>query len=347
MTTYEAALARIEELEPAESDNERSVDWIDDVGNVGVARTGSGRVELFFVGPELEITYQSIADQMTHQQYFRKGGPAFTASRLELPLAGHFDQVAAFICAELSRNGSDADVASAFVASEPVIDLALERLHNSDSWLRGLVAEVALLNAMVLAAPIPHLADVMGSWAGYQPSLRDFGLNGIGVEVKATMRTASTHSINGLHQVEPQDGEDGLFLASFVGVSWQPEGSDADATFTARKLVEGIVARLDETDQSPDLADRLWFQVSEYLPKSTAGPDPLDRPFRWIAVRTYDLSDPVIQILRADDVAKRPNTVLDSVRFDIELPDQVSGDVNPIVGLNKSASMLLNRAGWL
>lgn len=101
-TTYETALKRIAGLEPAPSEHERLVDWIDGTGQVGVARTNSGRVELFFVGPELDVSYKSVADQIVYKQYFRQNGDPFTANRLELPLAGHFDQVAAFICAEWS-----------------------------------------------------------------------------------------------------------------------------------------------------------------------------------------------------------------------------------------------------
>lgn len=343
MTTYEGALHRITRLEPAASENERLVDWIDDSGQVGVARTNSGRVELFFVGPELEVTYRSIADQIVYKQYFRKDGGPFTASRLEMPLAGHFDQVAAFICAELVRNGSKSDMVAAFAASEPVIDLALESLHNSDSWLRGLVAELALLRAMVTQAEDSAVPLVLDSWAGYQPSLRDFSLGTTGVEVKATSRAASTHAINGLYQVERQHEEDDLYLASFVGLSWQVESGPT--TLTARALIEGIIERITEAELPASLVERLWFQVSEYLPKAGNGPDPLDRPFKWSAVRMYDLTDPGLQFIGSDDVAKRPNTVLPSVRYDVALPDQVTGDLNPVVGLNKSASLILAKAG--
>lgn len=343
MTTYEGALARIASLAPAARENERLVDWIDDTGKVGVARTKVGRVELFFVGPELEVTYKSIADQIVHKQFFRQDGGPFTASRLELPLAGHFDQVAAFICAELIRNGSSSDIGVAFVASEPVIDLALEALNNSDSWLRGLVAELALLNAMVSQAEASVIPLVLDAWSGYQPSLRDIRLLNVGVEVKATSRVASTHAINGLYQVERQDQEDELFLVSFVGLSWQAE--EGPATLSARALVEGIAERIADTGHPASLAERLSFQVSEYLPKTGNGPDPLDRSFKWSTVRTYDLSDPGLQFVGSDDVAKRPNTVLASVRYDIELPDQVSGDLNPVLGLNKSAALILAKAG--
>lgn len=343
MTTYESVLERIAALAPAQSENERLVEWIDASAQVGVARTNAGRVELFFVGPELAVTYRSIADQIAHQQYYRQDGGPFTASRLELPLAGHFDQVAAFICAELIRNGSETDIEAAFSASEPVIDLALETLHSSDSWLRGLVAELALLGALVAQADSSAIPEVLDAWSGYQPSLRDFRIMGVGIEVKATARGASTHAINGLYQVERQEDENQLLLTSFVGLTWRPEGGHG--TQTARGIVEGIAARVAETGHSPSLAEQLWFRVAEYVPKTGGGADPLDRPFTWSAVRTYDLADPALQFVGTDDVANRPNTVLASVRYDIELPPQVSGDLNRVVGLNKSAASILSRAG--
>ena len=67
-TTYEAALKRIAGLEPATSEHERLVDWIDGTGKVGVARTNGGRIELFFVGPELDFYYWSIVDLMVHKE---------------------------------------------------------------------------------------------------------------------------------------------------------------------------------------------------------------------------------------------------------------------------------------
>ena len=46
-------------------------------------------------------------------------------------------------------------------------------------------------------------------------------------------------------------------------------------------------------------------------------------------LRIYDMNDDAIQVLRRRDIQRRGHVILDSVSFDIALPDHVSGDLNP------------------
>jgi hypothetical protein len=45
--------------------------------------------------------------------------------------------------------------------------------------------------------------------------------------------------------------------------------------------------------------------------------------------RAYDMSDTAVKVLRRADLLNRTNVVLDSVTFQINLPEQVTGDINP------------------
>jgi hypothetical protein len=79
-----------------------------------------------------------------------------------------------------------------------------------------------------------------------------------------------------------------------------------------------------------------------YDHRTMAGNVAFHRPFRLTFVRCYDMSDEYIQVLRSDDIRRRPNTELKSVNFRINLPDQVRGDANPTVGLNAAAQKMLH-----
>jgi hypothetical protein len=57
------------------------------------------------------------------------------------------------------------------------------------------------------------------------------------------------------------------------------------------------------------------------------------RRFRLGFVRRYDFTDPAIRLLTTDDMNARPFVNINSLKLRINLPDQVSGDVNPRVGL--------------
>lgn len=58
-------------------------------------------------------------------------------------------------------------------------------------------------------------------------------------------------------------------------------------------------------------------------------------------LRIYDMNDSAIQVLRRSDVQRRGHVVLDSVSFQIDLPERVSGDLNPQTDLFALARRLL------
>jgi hypothetical protein len=60
-------------------------------------------------------------------------------------------------------------------------------------------------------------------------------------------------------------------------------------------------------------------------------------------LRIYDMGDIAVQVLRRDDIQRRSHVVLSSVSFEIELPDRLSGDLNPQSDLFALAKRLLSR----
>lgn len=347
---YEDTLALIESVSPAEDAAERDVRWVSDASVVGVARAHDGKIEIFLRGEPLTAASGTIREVLEHQTWFRRAGlPAVEASRLLLPAAGHFDQVAAFVCTELLRNGADRDLATAFRRAEPIIELAIRRLRLTDQVLVGLAGELLLLDAICQSADNSKVVTIVGGWDGWRESRRDFALGNIGVEVKTTTRANSAHHVQGVHQVELFDGEDGsdredmLFLVS-IGLIWE----DQEEAFSIPSLVDSIVRRLKDAG-TPDAVETFLAHVREYGAASDAGYDHktmstdrrFTRTFLPRFVRGYDMTDMQIEVLRSRDIVPHQHVVSDSVNFRIELPDRVSGDVNPIWGLHSVAGAIL------
>lgn len=357
MSTYEDLLQRIGSLVRPNGPIQRNVYWVTAAKVLGVSRTYEGRIEIFLAGPKLDTSSRTLSRAIEYQPWWRQGEsePAFEANRLLLPGIGHFDQVAAFLCAELLRNRVDDDLRQAFTETEAILELAVERLRLSDGALLGLTGELLLLGALCRGVADDKIVLVLDAWKGWQQSLRDINFGGLGIEVKTTTRSTSTHQIQGTHQVELNDGsgggerEIGLYLVSIGLQETEPNGN----SFTAPDLVERIVERLVEIDR-PDAADVFLSRVREYgsgagfgYDHRTMREDPsFNRSFTIVFVRAYNMLDKNIGVLRQDDVAAHPHVDPSSVSYTVRMPAQVSGDLNPVVGLNQAAQAAL-RAGRL
>jgi hypothetical protein len=64
------------------------------------------------------------------------------------------------------------------------------------------------------------------------------------------------------------------------------------------------------------------------------------RRFRLRFARGYDMADEAIRLLTTDDMRARPFIDAD-LHLRVNMPDQVSGDVNPVVGLSNCARRIL------
>lgn len=354
MTTYERQLSVVEALELPETANDRHINWSDDGAQLGFALTPNGEIEIFLRGAALIPRFERIRRATEHQRWFRSGGDQLLANRILLPGAGHFEKMAALISTDLIRNGASEDLASAFAATEPLIDLAIGELLLADNAFLGLCGEILLLRGMLRISPPARIREVLDSWHGYRETPRDFQLGFVGVEVKTTASGTSSHQFEGVHQLELGHGVDGAeedcFFLSSIGLEWVLDG-DRETTTTLPEIVESLLSRIREMlgGAAENQVDQLLRHISEYGLASELGYDHptmselarFNRRFRVRFVRCYDMTDKAIRLLTTDDLNARPFIDKQSLRLRVNLPDHVSGDLNPTIGLSESARRIL------
>lgn len=349
MPNYEDILDVIAAVPNSTAGGTRDITWITAAEVIGVARDQGGHLELFLTGVQLRPSSSTVRDSLEYHDWHRKSGAALSANRLLLPALGHYDPVAAFICAELLRNGADQDVEGAFRVAEPIIELAIQRLQLSQAALLGLVGELLMFNAMCQQADDHLVGAVAQAWDGWRRSARDFHWDGTGVELKTTTRSTSSHMVQGVHQVEPADGEndekseDRLVLVS-VGLQRADAGPNA---ISVPNLVQRIMGRLKATGnvgQIPEFLTRVGRYGSEsgfgYDHSTMSNDAPFTSMFTIAFFRGYDMSDAAIEVLRRDDVLTHHHVEMRSVSFRISLPATISGE-NPVTGANQVARWIL------
>lgn len=300
---------------------------------------------MFIIDKKIASSRDRLRRSLEHSEWVTVEDGTIGANRLRLPNEPHFDRVAAFICTELWLNGVDEDPTTAFRRIEKLIEQELIGGDDDSRALVGLCGEVLLLDALVRAEPDLATAILIDSWAGYKPSTRDLQLGAIGVEIKTTTKATSRHHIQGLYQVElgsPVDGapETGLYLLS-IGLIWLPAG---DPGFTLPSIVDELAAQLSSNDR-----EQFRARVSRYAgAKFDAGlglvSHEFSRPFTTGFVRLYDLGDPRIRMPSSADFSGH-YVVPDSVRFEVDLPAQVTGHLNPINGMPSAAAQIIRAAG--
>lgn len=355
MPTYEQLLDKIGRLTRPDMSTRRDIHWVTDAHVVGISKTHQNRIEIFLAGPELKPATQTLKESIEFETWWHSGvtGAPFEANRLLLPAASHFDQVAAFLCTELLRSGADDDLVQSFNKVEPVVELAIERLRLSDAAFLGLAGELLLVSALCQHADDTDAAGVVEAWAGWQQSLRDFTWGTVGVEVKTTTKSSSTHRVQGTHQVELSPSrtegpeENGLYLVSIGLQATDPH----DNSFTVPSLTDKIISRLEAVSRQ-DAVATFVTHVREYGSGSGFGYDhytmsndaAFTRSFAVTFVRAYDLTDNSVAVLRKADVVAHQHVDATSLTYNIDLPERVSGDLNPVVGLNQAAWAILGDA---
>lgn len=349
MKRYEDALSDIEAVPTSSASGVRDITWITDANVIGVARDQAGRLEVFLVGDELKAASSTVCDALEYHTWHRDFGQPLTANRLLLPALGHFTPVAAFVCTELLRNGADDDLARAFRVTEPIIELAIKRLELSQAALLGLAGELLMLSALCKQADDSLVASVLASWDGWRRSARDFRWDRTGVELKTTTRSTSSHMVQGVHQIEPAEGErgeNGEARLLLVSVGLQPADPGPNS-ISIPALVQRVVNRLEATGNASQVHEFLT-RVSRYGSESGFGYEhpmmakdaPFTSTFTVAFFRGYDMSDPLIEVLRRDDVATRHHVEMQSVTFRISLPATVTGQ-NPVAGAHQVARSIL------
>ena len=349
MTSYEEVLEQINAVPAGLIGNDRTINWLTDAQVVGIARNSRGHLELFLAGEQLKPRTRTVKSAIHYHSWHRDTQPPLSANRILLPALGHFDQVGAFIAAELLREKADANLERAFAVTEPLIELAIKRLEVSENAILGLVGELLLLDALCRCADDMYVGPVVQAWDGWRRSARDLTWEGTGVEIKTTTRTTSSHAVHGVHQIEPAattddgPGESRLLLVS-IGLR------QADPNVPALSIpsrVKSIVARLTASGAS-GLVDEFLKRVAMYGSESGIGYEhatmvneaPFTTPFSVTFVRGYNMADPAVEVLRRDDVVAHQHVDAQSLTFRVDLPATISLN-NPIAGAGRVAESIL------
>ena len=349
MTSYEEVLEQINAVPAGLTGNDRTINWLTDAQVVGVARNSRGHLELFLAGEQLKPRTSTVKYAIHYHSWHRDTQPPLSANRILLPALGHFDQVGAFIAAELLREKADANMERAFAVIEPLIELAIKRLEIAESAILGLVGELLLLDALCRRADDRHVGPVVQAWDGWRRSARDLTWEGTGVEIKTTTRTTSSHAVRGVHQIEPAaatddgPGESRLLLVS-IGLRQTDPNVPA---LSIPSLVESIVARL-TVSGAGGLVDEFLKRVAMYGSESGIGYEhatmaneaPFTTPFSLTFIRGYDMADPAVEVLRRDDVLAPQHVDAQSLSFRVDLPATITLN-NPIAGVRRVAEAIL------
>lgn len=349
MTNYEEVLEQINAVPAGVTGNDRSITWLTDAQVVGLARNNRGHLELFLAGDQLKPRTSTVKSAIQYHSWHRDTQPPLSANRILLPAFGHFDQVGAFIAAELLREKADANLERAFAVTEPLIELAIKRLEISENAILGLVGELLLLDALCRRADDVHVGPLVQGWDGWRRSARDLTWQGTSVEIKTTTRSTSSHAIHGVHQIEPAPATDdapGEARLLLVSVGLRQADPNVPA-LSIPSLVESIVARLTVSGAS-GLVDEFLKRVAMYGSESGIGYEhatmakeaPFTTPFSVTFVRGYDMADPAVEVLRRDDVVAHQHVDAQSLSFRVELPATISLN-NPIAGARRVAEAIL------
>lgn len=350
MTSYEAILNQINTIPTGTNGDDRTITWLTASKVVGVARNSRGHLELFLTGDELKPRSGVVKTAMHHHSWHRDTLPPLSANRICLPALGHFDQIGAFIAAELLREEADSNLERAFAITEPLIELAIKHMEVSENALLGLIGELLLLDVICRRAADHQVGLIVQAWDGWRRSARDFRWGGTGVEIKTTTHSSSSHAIHGVHQIEPTPasddaiGEERLLLVS-IGLRQADLNTDA---LSIPSLVESIIDRLEASGAS-GLVDSFLTRVSVYGAESGFGYEhptmaneaPFATQFNMTFVRGYDMADPAVEVLRRDDVISLQHVDAQSVTFRVDLPATISLN-NPIVGARRVAETILS-----
>ena len=342
-TTFEALRQSIRSAPRAASPQERRITYVGDARRLGFARDHEGQLEVFLMGAAHDARQRAVRERLVHNVWRTAAGGNLEADRLCLSDDDHFDALAATILLELVDKGYESEPVEAFRRTEPLIALAFDPPRAQRPVLTGLAGELLTLATMIRLGRRPP-TWCLDSWQGWDRSTRDFQLGPIGVEVKTSVTSASRHHVQGWYQVERGVSADGgvethLYLLS-IGIRWLETDSPGS---TLEGLIKEILDALPAA-RCPGFVQAVrGYGGADLLvdDDGTAGQAALRMPFMSVFERLYDLQDASIRLPTSEALTPFSHLVSDSVNFEIELPNRVRGDVNPVAGLARALSGLL------
>lgn len=356
MLTFEELLQLAEGIPLPDDDDKRDVKWCDQNNVVGISRQPSGAYELFLCGEELHARLPLVSRHLKFDQWARAGGEVFQANRIVLPSDEHYLPMAAFLAEELLRRDVVQSLARGFEQTEPLIEMALRRIALGEEELLGLLGELRFLEALlsIAGSDVSRRVKALEAWKGHERGARDFLVRDRVVEVKTTRGTRSVHRISNLSQVDPRRTASGepneeLFLLSL--------GFEADDSISAHGARLSLPAQVDRLlSMLPSSSMGARGEAQELLLNKIAsygvaglGYDhdvmqswpSYQRSWRHTFARIYDMGDPAIKVLRHIDMQGKQHVIGETVSFDVDLPERVSGDLNPHTDLFALATRLL------
>jgi hypothetical protein len=155
-------------------------------------------------------------------------------------------------------------------------------------------------------------------------------------------------------QFELGHGVDGVeetnYLLASLGLEWTDVNDPANTT-NLPELVDGMAKRVSDAlgASAAGCINDLVARIAEYGSptrvgydhRTMAATDRFSRRFRLRFARGYNIADNAIRLLSTDDMRARPFIDADSLYTRVNFPDQVRGDVNPVVGLANCARRIL------
>jgi hypothetical protein len=344
------------EIHTAKYAGERHVKWCDDSKLLGYAKQSDGAFELFLRCDKLSAQFPLVRHHLKHDKWRNAddSGGDFSANRIQFPAEDHYQAVAAFIAEELFRNGLVSSVSKSFAASEPIIEMSLRRTALSDDHIIGLIGELRLLlMLLVYAETAISRAEMINSWQGYRNSARDFVFEDTSVEVKTTNGHRSCHHISSISQVDPMrvDGDptEQLYLVS-LGLRDPEENSEG--SFTLPSVVNDLLDQLKESNspgKRTESQEILLGRIREYGGSSNgydhdtmSSLPAYSRAFCHRFERIYDMNDNEVLVLRRQHLDLCDAVQEETVQFEVDLPDQIMGDINPETSLHEFAQKILS-----
>ncbi|MCE9619747.1 MAG: PD-(D/E)XK motif protein [Planctomycetes bacterium] len=342
MNNFESLRELISGTTRPSSIDERNPVWLSDDRTLGVARDTGGRFEVFLAVEPLNVESTIIRKYITGDNWQTSSGRRFSAFRILIPGEPHFVGVVALVLEELLRHQFLSNPQEAFTRAEPLIELFLERAGVGEELALGLLGELILLEQILVRHPaLEWRRRILDSWTGYRHGARDFSGAMASIEVKATRFDRSRHHISNLDQVTsgPRgtgEGDGNLFLLSIGLIPAEGRGKSVASQV---ELVSDLFAHDLSPEQSTLIKGSLLqcLRIYGISPGQPGGYDHLSmRNWPMFAqqwevrfLRMYDMSDQQIRVMRRPDVADFSHVRTESVRFEIELPESVRGDINP------------------
>jgi len=356
--SFEQLLQLAESLPKPSAEIEREVCWCEQSSTIGFSRQLNGSIELFLCGDELITASQLVKRHLRYDQWSRSNGGLFRANRLVFPSDEHYTAATAFLAEELLRRDAVMSLQNGFTLTEPLIEMMLRRTALSEEELLGLIGELRFLEVLLAVAPDEaKKALALDAWRGHEQTSRDFVFGHSFVEVKATRGDRSIHQISSLMQVDPRRSEidQPLEQLHLLSLGFKPVIPSENQTVCISlpqqvNLILNQLGEINNKEQRNSLQNLFLDKVKSYGNVEGQG-YVHDEMQNWAVyksiwqhgfLRIYDMGDDAVQVLRRSDLRKRGQVVLESVRFIIDLPDRINGELNPQNDLFALSKLLLS-----